>query len=393
MTDAQPASRRAKGDGSIWQRADGTWKGSIPLANGKRKGFSAPNQQAAERKQRELLNRRDGGTLTAGKAMKLGPWLDRWLTIGDRKLSTTVGYRGYIERDIKPALGHVRLDKLTIEWVEDFYADLTARGLSGKSIRQHHSILRAALGEAVRRGHVGTNVVALVKPPSVKKKPMTVLSSDELARLLAAAAGHRYEVRYHLALEYGFRPSEILGLEWSAIDLSAGTLSIRQQFQQIQGHGAVIVPTPKSDAGLRTVKLGQYIVDMLIAWRRVQLAEMAAAGAAWNPYEDQDGPHAFVFTQADGQPLRPGLDTTLWKRLLDQAMIPATRRYTTRHTAASMMIADGVDVATVSKTLGHTNIGFTMDTYVHSLTEAEVALADRIEARQKARELARELGL
>ncbi len=105
---------------------------------------------------------------------------------------------------------------------------------------------------------------------------------------------------------------------------------------------------------------------------------MAAEGDDWKAWEWGGRPRAFLFTHANGAPIRPRYDSTLWARLLECAGLPHTRRYTARHTAASVLIANGVDVAAVADMLGHSTPAFTMSTYVHAIDERKKQLADTI---------------
>jgi integrase len=382
--DDEKPTRNAKGEGSITKRPDGTYRGYVPV-NGKRKTFSAPTKALAQQKRRELLNARDTGELATGKAPLLADWLEHWLTISNHKRSTTNGYRQTIRKNIVPALGKVRLNMLTMEQVEQLYADMADRGLKGSTIHQAHSVLRAALKQAVWRGHATRNVAALVKPPSVGRVKMGVFSSADSDAILAAAVGTRYEARWHLALVLGLRPGEATGIEWTHIDFSAGTLVLKQQLQALPGQGTIIVSSTKSDAGERTIVLPPYLVEMFIDVRMRQMQEMAELGAAWKGWEFDGVPRALVFTQRNGAPLRPTLDVTEWRKVLDIAGLPHVRRYTARHTAASLMIDGGMPLPTVSHTLGHANTSFTINTYVKPLDESKKKMASHFEEAQARR--------
>lgn len=144
---------------------------------------------------------------------------------------------------------------------------------------------------------------------------------------------------------------------------------------------AVLQKFAKTSAGLRTIALPQYMVDMLEHTRKAQLQNMANHGKAWKEWSPDGEPHAFCFTRDDGSVLRPGYDTTQWKKLLERASLPHTRRYTARHTAASMAISDGADIASVSEMMGHSNPAMTLAVYTHPIEERKRALADRAELR------------
>jgi integrase len=376
LSNAKPPKKRGtKGEGTVWEEGP-IWRGQITI-NGKKKSFSAPTKALAKTKRKALINQRDNGELSAGQSPTMAAWLEHWMSITEEThaLSTHAGYAGYIRSLINPAIGKIRLDKLTLDTLEKFYAELAKRGLSGSTRHQVHSIIRVALKHAVWRGHVGRNVAALVKPPSPSKTEKKIFGSTDLSHLDAALVGHRYEARWQIGLALAVRPGEATALEWKNVDLEKKEIYIRQQLQSISGRGTVLVEYVKTGASERTVPLPDFIVEMLRETRTRQLVEMAAAGAKWNPWEPDGKPHAFCFTQPDGQPLRSQHDMNQWRNVLTSAGLPYTRRYTARHTGASWLIARGVDPVTVAKILGHSSAAFTMATYVHALDERVVEAA------------------
>lgn len=369
-------ARSSKGEGSIY-RDGNIWKGYVTV-NGARRYFSATTKVEAGLKRRALLNQRDSGELSPGKAPTLGAWLDQWLKIteSEHRASTHAGYSGYIKNYITPAIGNVRLDKLTIDRLESYYSDLEQQGLSGSTRHQVHSIIRVALKQAVWRGHVGRNVAALVKPPTASKPKTEGFSSEDLLAISAALIGHRYEARWHLGLALGLRPGEATALEWSHVDFDNNTITVTQQLQQVNGKGTILVPYTKTSSGTRTISVPEFIMEMLRTTRAQQLLEQEQAGPNWTYWEPDGEPHAFCFTQWNGQPLRPGLDGDQWRNIIASAGLPHTRRYTARHTAATWLIAHGIDPVTVSKILGHHTASFTLNTYVHALDERIVEAAN-----------------
>jgi integrase len=382
--------RRPRGEGTVFPRGD-KWRAQVTV-RGKRKSVDADTEAEAWQELRTLLNRRDEGTLATGRAPTVGEWVAHWLSIHQHRLapSTHASYAGIFDANIRPALGRIRVDELTMEDVERFYAELRARELKPKYIYQHHALLRVSMKEAVWRGHAARNVVANVQPPSIPKPKTESFSEADADAILTAAHGDRLEARWILGIEYGLRPAEVLGLEWTDLDFNTGRLSIRKQLQWIKLPGEkgrlILRELTKTDSGLRTIKLPPYLVDMLGEVRRQQLLDMAEAGDAWQSFEWEGQPRAFMFTVRTGGPLRERWDTQQWYRLCDAAGVPRTRRYTGRHTAASTMIRDGIDVAVVAHTLGHSDPSFTMRVYVHALDESIDALADRAERRGQRRQ-------
>jgi len=278
--------RKANGESSIYQDANGTWHGKVSMglkANGKRdrRHVQGPRRPAVVTKVRALEQQRDAGiTTTAGRPPTVGQWLDHWLnTIAVRKVrpSTLEGYRSKINYRIKPALGHHRLDRLQPEHLDQFYDELQgSAGLSGTTALQIHRILSRALKVAMQRGRVSRNVCCLVDAPSAASFDMDPFDAHEARRLLDAAAGQRNAARWSVALALALRQGEALGLPWPAVDLDVGTLTVRQALQRQKGKGLVIVE-PKSDAGNRTIALPSPLRDALRAHRAAQLAERMAA--------------------------------------------------------------------------------------------------------------------
>ena len=298
--------RAASGESSIYKGADGRFHGYVSMGlkeNGRRdrRHVSGLKRAAVVAKVRELERKRDAGTAgAAGRSPTVGQWLEHWLdTIAARKvrLSTLVRYRQLVANQLVPGVGHHRLDRLQPEHVEELYSGLLARGLSPASVLQAHRVLSRALKVAMQRDRVARNVCTLVDAPSVERDEIRPLSAQDARRVLEVARGRRNAPRWSVALALGLRQGEALGLTWDAVDLDAGTLTVRQALQRQPGQGLAFVQ-PKSRAGRRTISLPDPLRDALRAHRAVQLAERMAAGSEW-----QD--HDLVFCQENGRPIDP----------------------------------------------------------------------------------------
>lgn len=277
--------RRGNGEGSIYQSADGRWRGYVDLGyiNGKRqrKYVTGRTRKDVAAQLRAAVYARDAGTLQIGNAgTTVGDWLTFWVdTIAARKIrpSTLATYRGYITNRLTPALGHHRLDRLQPEHLEAFYRESEATGLSAATVLQMHRILSRALKIANRRGKVTRNVATLVDAPSVYREEIDPLTAEEARRILLTATGQRNAPRWSVALAIGLRQGETLGLQWDAINLTAKTLTVKHALQRQPGGGLVLVP-PKSRAGRRTVVLPDPLVAQLKEHRALQNRERLAAG-------------------------------------------------------------------------------------------------------------------
>lgn len=367
-------ARAAKGNGSQpVKTSDGRWRGYITLPNGTKKWYSGKTKTEADLNRKKLIRQRDSNGFSDGKGYTVGQWIDHWLTTkaSDPKdghaPKTTQAYRNVETYYISAEFKAKPLNKVTIEAVEAEYLRLSERGLAGSVRHQAHALLSVTFNSAVKRGHMPMNPAQYVEnKPTAETKPVKSLSLADLQRIETVLDGDRQKARWQLALALGLRPSESRGLEWSHIDFDNLTLTVAQQVQQIDGKN-IIRRVLKTKDGARTIPLPVYLAEMLKAHRRAQLAEFDPT-LMWTP----DGePHSWVFTREHprGHPLTPDADKAKWRRILTAAGIPYVKPYTTRHTAASMLLAHGVDPATVAEILGHTDPAFTLRTYVHAVDE------------------------
>jgi integrase len=376
--------RAAKGEGSIFP-VDKGYRGYITV-NGRRKYASGSKKTEVAQKLREMKNQRDTGVLAVGRSPRLSDWIDHWLkaTQGEHKMKTHAGYQAAVDSYLPTWLGDLTLAKLTAEHLEDAYATLLQK-YAGSTVNQLHTVIRASLSLAEKRGKVPVNVARLVvSQPKAAPQPVQPLSDADLDQIYAALNGTDNEARWMLALELGMRPGEAIALEWSHVDFDEGSIAVRQQLQLVEKK-LRLVPYTKTDAGMRKIPMPDHLADALKTHRNVQL-EQQAKYPEWGGWRDEDEAegvvHAFVFTSArkPGCPITPSGDTQQWGRVLDAAGLPRVSRYTARHTAASRMIAAGIDLTVVAEILGHANINVLIRVYAHALEERKKAAAGLLEA-------------
>jgi integrase len=372
------ADRRASGESSIIKGADGRWHGYVSMGlkeNGKRDRRHVASVKRADvvRRVRELEEQRDAGiVLASGRGLTVQQWMTLWLdTIASRKVrpSTLAGYRTCVNR-INRHLGHHRLDKLQPEHLEAFYTRLEADGLSSTTALLHHRVISRALKVAMQRGRMARNVATLVDAPTARREEVQPLTAADARRILELAKDLPNGARWSVALALGLRQGEALGLLWDAVDLDAGTLTVRRALQRQAGKGLVLVE-PKSRAGRRTVKLPDPLRDALRAHRVRQTEQRLAAANTW---EDR----GFVFCQANGRPIDARRDWLDWKALLRAAEVRDARLHDARHTAATLLLQQGVPARVVMEILGHSQISLTLGTYSHVVPELAHEAAERM---------------
>jgi len=363
-------ARRSDGESSIYRDGDGRWHGYVSMGakeGGRRdrRHVSGKRRVDVVAKVRALEAKRDAGVANgAGRSLTVTAWLDHWLeNIAVRRVrpSTFRWYSAVVRLHLTPALGHYRLNRLQPEHVEALYRKLEADGLASATVLQVHRVLSRALKVAMQRGRITRNVATLVDAPTLNRAEVQPLSADDARAILAAARGQRNAARWSVALALGMRQGEALGLPWGAVDLDAGTLAVRQALQRQTGKGLVVVQ-PKSRAGRRTIALPPELAVALREHQSAQMAEQRVAANAWEP-------HDLVFCRPNGRPISPEADSRAWRLLLIAADVRPARLHDARHTAATLLLQQGVSARVVMDILGHSQISLTLGTYSHVVPE------------------------
>lgn len=301
-------------------------------------------------KVRELERQRDAGITATSGTLTVSEWLAHWLdNIAARRVRPRVleGYRATVRLHITPIIGHHRLARLQPEHVEELHAFMFDKNLSSATVLRTHRVLARALRVAEQRGKVARNVATLVDAPAAGR-PATggALTVAETRSVLTAAGHRRNGARWALALGSGLRQSEVLALRWTDVDLDAGTLSVNQTVHRVAGVG-LVYDEPKSERSRRRIALPGPLVDALRIHRATQLAERLKAGTAWQHND-------LVFTQPNGHPIDKRADWRTWHSLLATAAgVRTVRLHDARHSAATTLLAFGVDVRIVADILGH----------------------------------------
>lgn len=365
--------KRSAGEGGKGVRADGLYYGSVTLPNGKRKYVYAKTTKQRDAKLLELQLKVRRGEVVP-KRQSVAEYLEWWLTNqvepSDLEPYSKRAYRKAVRHDLIPALGARPLAQLTPQQVQAMLAALGQR-LAPRTVLQIRSVLRRALHHALRYGLVTRNVAELTDPPKVRSTPVTPYRLDEARAVLAAVQGDRLEALYTVALSIGLRQAETLGLRWEDVDLERCCLEVRRQLQRQDGQW--VLKAVKSQTSQRTVHLPGFALAALRRHRARQAAERLAAGPGW---EDQ----GLVFCREDGRPVSPRWLLYRWNEVVVRAGVRRIKYHDLRHTAASLMIAQGASLQEVKETLGHASIAVTSAYYAHLYDDARRQLAERMDA-------------
>jgi integrase len=379
--------RRGKGEGSISQRSDGRWMGRVNLGRGadgrrKRKYVYGDTEGDVIRQMKKQNGRAVDGLLLSTSTPTVAVHLEDWFsTYSDEwKPSTRRSYRGAIDLYLVPAFGPVRLEQLTPRAIQQWLTSHKKEHGARRRIEIAHAALRSALSEAQRLQLVTINAAALVNVPRSTARPVVPLDVEQAKTFLEVAGAHRLGALFSVALACGLRLGEATGLSWSDVDLDTGEVRVRQQLQAVKKQ--LVLQDLKTENSRRTLVFPDVCVQALREHRRRQLEERLKAGARWVDT-------GLVFTtyrtckegkgmsMKVGAGLHPRNVSRILSSLLKTANLPHIRFHDLRHSAASLLLASGVELVEVSKLLGHSEIRVTADLYGH-LVKQTAAKAARI---------------
>ena len=337
------------------------------------------------RKVRALERERsERAALPAGHSARLETWLTEWLSATAVRVrpSTLSGYTVDVHRHINPAIGRHRLDSLEPEHIEHLYAVLLAKGLNPGSVHHVRRTLNKALNDAIRRRRLPRNPVSLAHTPRYDPPEFEPLTVDEARRILAAAEDEPNGVAFMLAISLGLRRGEVLGLSWPDVDLEAGRLNVRRQLERRNWRhgcadpdrcderpsrcpervdGGLVLAELKTKQSRRTLPLPPPLLVALRKHRQRQREARTHAGTVWRDC-------GLVFTTITGRPVSPRDHSVHWTAFLEHLGIRPARLHDARHTAATLLLVQGVDQRVVMSMFGWTSPSMTTR-YQHVVPE------------------------
>lgn len=373
--------KRANGEGTTYERADGRWEGAItyvdPRTGGSRRHrVYGPSSKTVRAKLKAARERLDAGAPPVDATMTIRDYTARWiattLAASDRKATTKATYGILAGKHIAGgAAGGISLARLRPSDVEALVLAMRDAGKSSSTIRQTYTVLRAVLDAAVRDGLLARNPAAAVKRPTVERIEARYLSPADVGRLLAAAGSSRYRPLLGVLAGTGLRRGEALALRWEDVDLDQATVRIRGTLARIGG--ALIVTEPKTERSRRTLPIPPAVVATLRTVRLRQREDRLRAGTVWHET-------GFVFTTETGQPADPRNALRALTAAATAIGLHDVGLHTLRHSAASAMLDAGVPLKTVSELLGHSSVAITGDVYGHVSDDAARTAVDRLSA-------------
>lgn len=377
-------TRRANGEGSIYEQRKGLYAAHITGEDGKRKYFYGKTKTKVREKLNAALLEKQQGILVIGPQQTLKDYLAHWLEHSVKGIIRPRSYERYeatVRLHIVPIVGKVKLQSLTPQHVQTLMYQKLKEGLSATTVSAIHGVLHKALDDAMKLDLVGRNVSEAVSPPRKSHKEIQPLSAEQARQLLDAAKGHPQEALFVLALATGMRRGELLGLKWQDITLGerVGVLEVRRALVRLptqmgrEGGDLYIEAETKTKSSRRSIALASFAVEALKAHRIRQEEMKQAAGDAWCE-------HDYVFCSADGTHLDPGSAVLRQlKKLLEKAGLPDIRFHDLRHSAATLLLQKKVHPKVVQELLGHTKISMTMDVYSHVMPTMQEEAMEKLD--------------
>ena len=304
------------------------------------------------------------------KSITLAKYIEHWLAeVAPKKLAKSTFARDRQDvRRILPALGHYKLTGLTKEVIRNFYEEMRAERkltdgglISERTVEGLHNTLCSILTDAVEEGYLLHNPAWRMYKPQGTRKECPVADEELVQRLITALEGQslKYETYFKLVLATGMRRGEACGLRWSDINWKRCSIHIQRTAIKLS-HEPIFVKPPKTASGDRVVYVSKEMAKLLKAWKQQ---------CAWERQQEQGEPlreDDYLFRQPSGDPMVPTTFTFRFKKILRENGLPDDLNvHSLRHTNASMLIAQGVDVRTVAGLLGHAQPSTTLDIYSH----------------------------
>ncbi|MET7686032.1 site-specific integrase [Streptomyces sp. NPDC005423] len=387
-----PASRRvrANGDGTVYQRKDSRWEAAgYVLAPGntrKRIRVYGTTRKEALAKLTEKIAASNRGLPAPSAQGSLAAYLTYWLenvAVHQLRENTHTRYTAVARLYLIPGLGRKKLAKLTAKDVRTWLNQLRttcqcctrridaareasrccaageccSKRLSPLTLAYVHSVLKSALEHAVREEEIPRNVARNVRTGTPRPRRFEPLTTEEAREFLAAASSHRLQPLFELALHTGLRKGELLGLRWEDLNLTGGTASIRRTLQRTNSSGLTALRT-KTQSSERRIALPTPCLRSLEQHRDRKLQNREAAGTNWKD-------SGYVFTRPDGAPIEGSTLTRHFNTLLRQARLRRIRFHDLRHSAATLLLEQGVELVVIKELLGHAHIGVTATVYAH----------------------------
>ncbi len=305
-------------------------------------------------------------------------WLEEYAKVNLK--SSSYHRMGLLRDRIYPAIGYMKMDRITVRNVQQFVNDLMLNGknkktgapLSRKTVVHYLSFISDVFSYAVRMGILSNNPCKNVTVPKGEKHEKQIYTIEEVEQIFTLLKKEplKYRVFFTLAIYSGFRRGELLGLEWKDIDWDNSIISVRRTSNYTPDKG-IYTDTTKTAKSQRSLKFPAVVMDLLKEYKEEQDEERRKIGTKWVQCDR-------LFVKWNGLPMNNNTPYEWFKRFCERNNLRFCDIHSLRHFNASVLINNGVDAAAVSGALGHSVISTTMSIYCHVFQQAQARTADAI---------------
>ncbi len=336
--------KRKSGEGTVRLRKDGRWEGRVVIGYDdkglpKTKNVLAKTRADCVAKLESLKESVAPATAVKIRAdMPFGEWMEFWYENYSKPMlrpSSQRSYEDFIRLYIRPKLGSVPLNKLTMNDLQQFFnwmrkdgrtlhRESRGGGLSDNMVRNCHSLCRRALEKAVAERLIVKNPIEECKAPPIRRKEMHLLSREELQKLLIQARAEGYYEVFLLELTTGLRVGELMALQWDDLNFNTGELRIERQVYRTKEE--LLIQEPKTKASIRTVILPPPVVEVLKEYKKT-------VSSRW----------MFPSPKKEDAPLAPAAASHRLSKILSHAGCKKVRFHDLRHVFATNSEPSGED--------------------------------------------------
>ena len=348
----------------IYQQANGTYCARFIDRFGKRKSKRSKKLQEVRQWLADATYINEHSDIEQATNMMVDAWFEYWIDVKKKTVrpNTVRNYTERYNKNIQKIIGRKILTEVKPIHCQKIFTDMAEEGYKTSTIYQTRIALFNMLefakeNEVILSNPCKKSVKSDMGKPSQKKEALTI---DIQKKFIEYAKGQSYENQFRFILQTGLRTGELVGLKWEDIDFSKKAIRIQRSMEYRYSVGEWRIGEPKSKAGYRTIPLTDETIRILTEQKEKNK----------NIKKIQEEWYEFIFLSRKGEPVKnSAYDTALFK-ICDKAKINRFSMHVLRHTFATRCIEGGMMPKTLQKILGHSNIGITMNLYVH-ITEDE----------------------
>lgn len=383
------AIKKSNGEGSIYKDSKGRWCSVLTIGRNeegklKRKYFYGKTKKEVSEKLTEYKYKNMNGLIPINESMTVERYFYYWIfeyQINKLKPSTITRYESIFRNYIKSSqISNVKLKDLRTQHLQSYYNSLLEENTPINTLYTLNKAIKACLNQALKEEYLFKNYATLVSlPKKPKNDDIVYFTLEEQKKFIEVCNGHRLESLFLFALGTGLRQGEILSLTWNDINFDDNTVSVSKSIREEKVFNSkgeseykTLIQQPKTESSNRVVPIPSNIIAKLKQFKIAQNKERLLKGDLY--LQDSN----FVFTTPVGTPINQSNLRKIYNKLLDKAEIPRIKFHALRHTYATRLFEEGIQVKTVQELMGHSNINTTMNIYTHVTKEVKNNAAEKL---------------